>query len=95
MDDGSEIIHIEPDMIPDDVRKNLEAGGILEFKVVNPDENGLIAVTYNMPSKTPMGADREGADEMANDFKDYMSAQNAGTAGPPNDEMSQGTGGGY
>ena len=90
-EDG-EIIHIERSMVPEETLKALKANDILEFKVVNPDENGLIAVSYNMPKKTEMSPEREGSDEMMGDFKEYMSARRGeGEQGG----MSEGTGGGY
>jgi len=73
--DESEIIHIERDMLPADVLSRLKVNDILEWKVVNLDENGLISVTYNKAAGQGSTM-RDEAEGMMTDFKDYMSARN-------------------
>ncbi len=68
------MLHIEKDLLPDGMKVN--EGDVIEFKVVNPDEDGMISLTYNMPEKDMGSPGRNEAESMHQDFKKYMSARN-------------------
>jgi hypothetical protein len=67
-DAGESSLFLTPDMLPPDMKVN--AGDILEFKVVNPsDPDGHIEVVYNQ------GEDKEKGASWEDDFRNEMSAR--------------------
>jgi len=67
------MLHIEKDLLPDGMK--VAEGDIIEFKVVSPDDGGMISLVYNTPEKEMGSAGRNEAEAMTDDFKSYMSAR--------------------
>jgi|SRR6516164_667102 hypothetical protein len=71
-DSGESSLFLTPDMLPSGMKVN--AGDILEFKVVNPsDADGHIEVVYNT------GGGEEKGESWEDDFRHEMSARTAQT----------------